>query len=177
MADLQNFRSEFVENICFRLEENYRMVAIALDQISEVQLWQKPNTSLNSIGNLILHLCGNLRQYGIASLQNVTDTRDRDREFAISEGSKAELLLRLQTTVEEVKTSIQNTSSQRLVKHTYVQGFDLSGIGNCIHLAEHFSYHTGQIAFWVKILNNQDLGYYSQIDLNIKNEQKPKNPC
>jgi len=50
-----------------------------------------------------------------------------------------------------------------------VQGFSFSGVGVIIHAVEHYSYHTGQIAFWVKQLKEKDLGFYNGTDLNIKN--------
>ncbi len=51
-----------------------------------------------------------------------------------------------------------------------MQGFNLSGIGIVIHAVEHYSYHTGQIAFWAKLMTNKDLGFFDGRDLNIKNE-------
>lgn len=147
------------------------MIKISLEKISEGQVWQKPNTSLNSIGNLVLHLCGNMTQYGIASLNGTADKRQRELEFSVEGGlNKEELLNKLETTVDQVKTTFQNVSQERLMEVRQVQGFSFSGIGNCIHVVEHFSYHTGQIAFWVKQLNNAQLGFYDGHDLTIKNQ-------
>lgn len=64
---------------------------------------------------------------------------------------------------------IENLDEPALIKSYSVQGFNLSGIGIIIHVTEHYSYHTGQIAFWIKILKNKGLGFYSNVDLNIKN--------
>ncbi|MEO0570315.1 MAG: DUF1572 family protein [Bacteroidota bacterium] len=171
MAEYETFREEFLENLCFRMDESLRMVKIATEAITEEQLWQKPNPSLNSIANLILHLCGNMKQYGIDSLQGIEDDRDRDWEFSVVGGfSKQELLQKLSDTVAHVKESFYLVSSQRLVEKKWVQGFEFSGIGNAIHVVEHFSYHTGQIAYWVKFLFDKQLGFYKGHDLNIKNE-------
>ena len=51
-----------------------------------------------------------------------------------------------------------------------VQGFTYTGMANIIHTIEHYSYHTGQIAFLTKLLKNKDLGFYGNMDLNIKNQ-------
>ena len=170
MDKSNNFRKEFVGNCCYRMDESLRMVNIALTDVSETQLWKKPNLSLNSIGNLILHLCGNMTQYGIASLAETEDNRNRDLEFSTEGGlTKKELLQKLAETVEAVKASMNKTPMERLLKTTKVQGFEFSGIGNCIHVVEHFSYHTGQIAFWVKLLTDKQLGFYDGINLNSKN--------
>ena len=53
-----------------------------LQQLSEEEIWWRPNPASNSAGNLVLHLCGNVRQWIIAGLGGVEDTRERDREFA-----------------------------------------------------------------------------------------------
>ena len=152
------------------MDESLRMISVSLDKVSEEQLWQKPNASLNSIGNLVLHLCGNMTQYGIASLNEIEDKRQRDLEFSTHGGfTKLELLEQLKSTVHEVKNAFQSVSFERLTQVKQVQGFEFSGIGNIIHVVEHFSYHTGQIAFWVKLLKNEQLGFYDGHDLNTKN--------
>ncbi len=171
MDDLNAFHRQFIDNSCYRMDESLRMIKISLDRVSEEQVWCKPNASLNSIGNLMLHLCGNMTQYGIASLTETEDKRQRDLEFSIEGGlNKEELLEKLRTTVKEVKAAFQDVSLQRLLALRQVQGFEFSGIGNIIHVVEHFSYHTGQIAFWVKQLNNEPLGFYDAHDLNTKSE-------
>ncbi len=173
MNNASTFREELVKNIFYRLDENLRMIRIALAQITEEEIWLKPNTTLNSIGNLILHLCGNLTQYGISSLSGATDDRVRDLEFSTESGFlKQELLDKLETTVNQVKATIIQVSDEHLIQIKEVQGYQFSGIGNAIHLVEHFSYHTGQIAFWVKLLKSNDLGFYSNVDLNKRNKKE-----
>ncbi len=164
--------SEFKENVLYRLDESSRMINKALKDVSESQIWERPNAISNSIGNLILHLCGNITQYVISSLGEAPDLRDRDAEFAALEGvKKHELQEKLSITVKEAKSIIQNSSKEQLIRKRNVQGFNFSGIGIVIHVVEHYSYHTGQIAFWVKQLQERDLGFYDDCDLNIKNEE------
>ncbi len=164
-------QEEFIQNANYRMDESLRMIKICLDKLSEEAIWQKTNESTNTIGNLILHLCGNITQYGIASLQGLEDNRDRDAEFAVFSGySKSELFQKLKDTVEEAKKSFNNSSSENLLKKRSVQGFEFTGIGNIVHVVEHFSYHTGQIALLTKLQKNSDLGFYAGVDLNVKNE-------
>jgi uncharacterized damage-inducible protein DinB len=170
MDSTSRFKEEFITNCCYRLDENTRMLTIALDKISEEQVWQRPNASLSSISNLILHLCGNMTQYGIASLKETEDHRNRDAEFSTDGGlTKVELMNRLVETVTKVKATFKEIVLDRFIVKKKVQGYTFSGIGNCIHVVEHFSYHTGQIAFWVKLLNNKPLGFYDGMDLNKRN--------
>ncbi|WP_299621456.1 DinB family protein [uncultured Tenacibaculum sp.] len=164
--------NEFKEQIIFRLDESSRMNMKSLALISEEDVWKRFNQSSNSIGNLILHLCGNITQYAIASLGNKEDQRNRDIEFSTEEGyTKAELLSKLSATVQEAKRIILETSQEEYLRKREVQGFNFSGIGIVIHVTEHYSYHTGQIAFWIKQLKNKDLGFYDGIDLTVKNKQ------
>ncbi|WP_299709015.1 DinB family protein [uncultured Tenacibaculum sp.] len=164
--------NEFKEQIIFRLDESSRMNMKSLALISEEDVWKRFNQSSNSIGNLILHLCGNITQYAIASLGNKEDQRNRDLEFSTEEGyTKAELLSKLSATVQEAKRIILETSQEEYLRKREVQGFNFSGIGIVIHVTEHYSYHTGQIAFWIKQLKNKDLGFYDGIDLTVKNKQ------
>ncbi|MEO0901911.1 MAG: DinB family protein [Bacteroidota bacterium] len=171
MESSREFEKEFVAQACYRMDESMRMVKKCMDQLSEEMIWKKPNSVSNSIGNLILHLCGNITQYGIASLQGLDDDRNRDEEFEITTGySKTELIDKLSNTVSAAKSSFLNSNTEELLKKRKVQGFEFSGVGNIVHVVEHFSYHTGQIALWTKLLNNKDLGFYDGFNLNIKNE-------
>ena len=172
MEPNKDFKIEFISQASYRTDESLRMVKKCLDQLSEEVIWKKPNSVTNSIGNLILHLCGNITQYGIASMQSLDDNRNRDKEFETVSGySKTELFEKLEFTVENAKKSFSNSTTEELLKLRKVQGFEFSGIGNIVHVVEHFSYHTGQIALWTKLLNNKDLGFYDGFDLNIKNEK------
>lgn len=165
------WQAEFVQNALYRMDESTRMIQIAMEKVAEKDIWRRPNGASNSIGNLILHLCGNITQYGISSLGNRADTRERDLEFSTEEGlNKQQLLAQLNTTVHQAKEVIQNTSQSEWLRQRDVQGFRFSGIGVVMHVVEHYSYHTGQIAFWVKQLQNEDLGFYNGMDLNTLND-------
>mgnify|MGYP003633513744 CR=1 FL=1 len=174
-----NWTTDFKENAMYRIDENTRMIEIAFAKLQaqchpepvEGQIWKRPNEASNSMGNLILHLCGNMTQYVIASVGEQVDTRLRDIEFDTTEGfSKVELLGKLHETVDLVKATIENATEEQLLKKRKVQGFSFSGMGCVLHAVEHYSYHTGQIAFWVKQLMNSPLGFYDGMDLNTPND-------
>ena len=145
--------AELVENAIYRMDESTRMVKKSLTHISEEELWSRPNESSNSIANLILHLCGNITQYAISSLGSKEDIRERGTEFSVhSNLTKAELLKKLTDTVEKAKSMIRDVSRNEWLRKRNVQGYTFSGIAIVIHVVEHYSYHTGQIAFCVKQL-------------------------
>ncbi len=165
---------ELVKNTLYRLDENTRMINISLNNLSEEEIWQKPNASLNSIANILLHLCGNISQYIISSLGESEDIRNRDLEFSTHGGkTKAELIKTLENVVDIAKRIIFDATPDQLLKNRSVQGFSFSGVGIILHAVEHYSYHTGQIAFWVKQMKNTDLGFYDGVDLNVKNSTRP----
>lgn len=162
---------EFSRQIIHHMELNTPRIEKCLAELTEEELWQRPNPGSNSVGNLLLHLCGNITQYVLCSLGGLPDNRVRDAEFAAAGGfTKAQLLERLRSTVDQAVAILGAATNEAMLSERRVQGFQMSGIGIAVHVCEHYSYHTGQIAFWVKLLKNRDLGFYSGIDLNAKNE-------
>ncbi len=164
--------NEVIDQAILRINENTPRIEKCLNHLTEEEIWQKPNSSSNSVGNLMLHLCGNIRQYIISSLGGEEDKRTRKREFTETKSlNKSELLKKLTDTVHIACRTIRNLSEEDLLEMRSVQGFNYSGIGNIIHVVEHYSYHTGQIAFWTKLLKDRDLGFYDGINLNLKNKK------
>ena len=161
---------EFKQNAIFRLEEGQRMIHLALDKIGEESVWQLPVENGLSLGNQLLHICGNMTQYAIASLSEIPDVRQRDQEFLPHQGhTKAQLLQQMDQTLAKAAKSIADAPLENYLKVRKVQDFQLSGLGVVLHAVEHFSYHVGQIAFWVKQLTQADLGFYDQYDLTKRN--------
>ena len=162
---------EFIAQSVIRLEENTPRVKKCFAQLTDDQVWQRPNASSNSIGNLVLHLCGNMTQYILSGMGNHPDHRVRDDEFSATGGfTKEELLNKLERTVSEASSIITRQTEKDLLRERKVQGLQITGVDIIIHVVEHYSYHTGQIAFWTKLLVNKDLGFYAGMDLNKKNE-------
>jgi uncharacterized damage-inducible protein DinB len=162
---------EFAIQIAHHMELNTPRIEKTLAELTEAELWQRPNAHSNSVGNLLLHLCGNITQYVHASLGGQPDHRVRDAEFVAEGGlDKAALLAKLCSTVSQATQIIRTASREEMMRERTVQGFKMSGIGISVHVCEHYSYHTGQIAFWVKLLKNKDLGFYAGMDLNAPNE-------
>ncbi|TDB66867.1 DinB family protein [Arundinibacter roseus] len=162
--------TEFSKESIHRMQLNTPRIEACLGRLTEEEVWQRPNNASNSMGNLLLHLCGNIRQYIISGLGRQPDSRTRDAEFSATGGLlKQELLQRLKDTVQEAEEVIRSANETALLTTIQVQGYELTGIGIIIHVVEHYSYHTGQIAFWTKQLRNEDLGFYAGVNLNIKN--------
>lgn len=164
------FVNDFIHQSLHYLHLNTPRIKKCLDELNEEEVWQRPNEASNSVGNLILHLCGNIRQYIISGIGEQPDTRTRSVEFVVTEGfSKAELLHQLYETLAVADTVIRAADEENLLRERTVQGFSMTGLAIVIHVVEHYSYHTGQIAFWTKQLRNQDLGFYAGLNLDITN--------
>lgn len=162
---------EFINGAIRYIDENTKKLKACLDELEEADTWRRPNEHSNSVGNLLLHLSGNIRQWVISSLGNIEDRRQREKEFAAIGGyTRSELKEKLFSTVEEAKAIIKNMTITEILKKRKVQAYSYSGISIILHVTEHYSYHTGQIIFWVKLLKDKDLGFYAGVDLNARNE-------
>jgi uncharacterized damage-inducible protein DinB len=169
--DRKNFTSELIEAAIFRLNENTSKIEKCFNNLEEEDIWKRPNASSNSIGNLILHICGNITQYIISSLGGKEDKRDRYLEFSIRKGfDKGSLIQKLKNTVNQAIQTLGMIQERELTRVRSVQAFEYSGIAIIIHVVEHYSYHTGQIIFYTKMCKDVDLDFYAGVDLNRKNE-------
>ena len=153
---------EFIARSRYHLSEDLlpkieRCVAL----LSDEQLWWRPNVESNSIGNLLLHLSGNARQWIVCGLGEVSDARDRDSEFAQREMiPRSDLLSGLRQTIIEVDATLAKFDMDRLVEKKTIQGLEVTALGAILHVVEHFSMHTGQIILLTKILTSSDLRFY-----------------
>src|ERR1700730_7861937 len=97
------------------LDSALNRIKHCLGQLNDEQAWRRSQPSLNSIGNLILHLCGNLRQWVVAGVGGASDVRNRPAE--VDERGPiptAELLRRLEMVVEEAKRVLANVDARQL---------------------------------------------------------------
>lgn len=151
--------------------ESYERIFKCLSMIEERDLWRSPVSTIPPIGNLILHLCGNARQWILSGLGDKLDNRDRDQEFVIQTNiKKSELIFLLQNLRVNLRQTILDIDPKVLEKNHSIQGFEVTGFSMLIHVIEHFSYHTGQITTLTKWLTNKETDFYGDIDLNQLNK-------
>ena len=150
------FRKEAVSGF----EKYLPRIVDCLELLSEEEIWWRPNEASNSAGNLVLHLCGNVRQWIISGLGGEPDTRERDKEFAERGPISRRLLIgRLKKTVEEACQTISRFPAEALSREFDIQGYRASGLVAIAHVYEHFAYHTGQIIYLAKLKRGNDLGF------------------
>jgi uncharacterized damage-inducible protein DinB len=146
-------------------EEYLRKIRECVALLSEEQVWWRPNEAFNSVGNLLLHLRGNLSQWVLATLGGQPFERRRAEEFRARGGAgKGELLARLDEAVRATRAVIAALDAAALVRRHQVQGHDTDGLGVVFHVVEHMSYHTGQIVATTKQLTGPGAGleFYPQ---------------
>jgi uncharacterized damage-inducible protein DinB len=149
------------------LYESIPRIRKCLSMLSEEQVWFRPNLQSNSAGNLVLHVCGNARQWICSGLGNQPDYRNRHAEFAEKGPLSNEKLFALLDNCEnDIEIVLDSLVPEQLIKAVKVQGFDETGISVLIHVVEHFSYHTGQIAYLTKGLKNISTGFYDGLNLD-----------
>ena len=136
----------------------------AVEPLSQEQIWWRPNEASNSIGNLILHLNGNVWQWLVASFNRLTDERDRPAEFsATGDLSAADLLARLGQTMDEASKVLERLTNENLLAIWQIQGYTVSGLAAVYQVVEHFGLHYGQIVYITKMQEGRDLGFYREL--------------
>ncbi|MDQ2974908.1 MAG: DUF1572 domain-containing protein [Acidobacteriota bacterium] len=142
-------------------EEYLPKIERCLERLTDQQIWSRSSPESNSIGNLILHLSGNARQWIVCGLGGETDTRARDSEFKErSVIPREELLSRLRKTVADVDRVLAGFDSSLLLNKYRIQGTESTALDAILHVTEHFSMHAGQVILITKVLTRRDLHFY-----------------
>ncbi|TXC82072.1 DinB family protein [Luteibaculum oceani] len=154
---LSLLQNEIQLRIC---EESIPRILHCLDLLSDEEVWFKPNQNCNTVGNLILHLNGNCRQWLLFNLLEIKFQRKRQDEFESRTYSKKDLIEILEGLRSDISANCHRVTEKDLGLEFEIQGINTTGLGIVVHVIEHFSYHTGQIALLTKLIKNQDLGFY-----------------
>ena len=140
----------------------------SLQGLAPEDLWWRPNEASNSMGNLVLHLAGNARQWVVSGIAGRPDIRRRQEEFDRREGlGIPELLAHLESALAEVDSVLAELDPAELEGTRVIQGLEVTVLDALYHVVEHFSMHTGQIIYLSKLRSDLDLGFYRDRDGNI----------
>src|SRR3954447_212764 len=144
-----------------KLNQFTERIDTCLAKLSPEQIWWREAEAQNAIGNLILHLCGNLGQWVLSAVGGASDTRQRDEEFSATGGVETEeLRRRLRERVAETVAVIESLPPSRMIERVDVQKYNVTVLEVVYHVVEHFAQHTGQILYATKLLTREDLGFY-----------------
>lgn len=135
-------------------------VDTCLARLNQEQIWARNGDHENAVGNLVLHLCGNVGQWIISSIGGAPDHRQREAEFsARGDINGKELRDRLAATVSQATAVISALNAKRLSDRVVIQGTDVSVLDAIYHVVEHFSMHAGQIIFITKMRTSAPLDF------------------
>jgi Protein of unknown function (DUF1572) len=163
--------ADFLTTAADKLAENLDRIETCLAELPPRSLWTRDSENENAVGNLLLHLEGNVRQWILSGVGAGPDTRDRASEFSARTGANAAVLFaKLHGTVDEGVDLIRSLPHGRLAEKVSIQGYDTTVLSAIFHVVEHFSGHTYQIILLTKRFTGKDLGFYGYLDKTGRRE-------
>jgi hypothetical protein len=154
-----SIESLFLTASAGKLDQSANRIGVCLGKLSEDQVWARGHENENAVGNLVLHLCGNVRQWIMHGLGGQPDVRTRDAEFSAAGGSApSELAAKVRQTIDEARSVLIALRPDQLTATYTIQNRTVSGVEAVLNVVEHFAQHTGQIIFATKNLTGLDLG-------------------
>jgi len=143
-----------------------------LEHLTDEDVWWRPNDASNSIGNLLLHLRGNVTQWIIGGVRGQARERRRQQEFDERTRIPAgELLAQLRSAVEEAAEVIRGLDADALISRRQIQDYDVTVLDAIYHVVEHFGMHTGQIILLTKARTGEDLKLWRPVRETIAGRQ------
>lgn len=169
-----SIESSFLSYSVDKLRQLTDRIEFCLTKLNEDQIWARGNQNQNAVGNLVLHLSGNVGQWIVAELGGSPFPRDRDAEFTAAGGvTAAQLSTRLRATVEQASQIIAQLSPAHLTREYTIQNYQVTGVEAVYHVVERFSGHAGQIIFATKMLIEEDLSFYRHLNDQTHSERVP----
>jgi len=163
----------FVDYSCEKLQQNCERICVCLEKLNGDQIWFRGSENQNAVGNLVLHLCGNLRQWIGFGIGGQPDLRKRELEFSARGGAESRQLAdKLREIVTDAVTIIRRLTPERLAQTTTVQGYEITVLQAVYHVVEHFAGHAGQIIFCTKQFTGEGLGFYTHLDSRRPHSEK-----
>jgi uncharacterized damage-inducible protein DinB len=151
----------FIEYSLEKMHQMRRQIHDCVESLTDEQIWQRSGDNANSIGNLLLHLSGNVRQWIGHGVGGLADVRERDKEFAARGGrSTAEVLGLFEKTIQEATSILEGMPLERLTERTKPQSRDVAILEAIYQVVGHLQLHAGQIIFATKQITGKDLGFF-----------------
>lgn len=124
----------------------------ALDALPPDALWWRADAQSNSVGNLLLHLAGNVRQWIVGGVGGRPVERHRDAEFTAAGGSSIDdLWANLDAAIGEADAVIAGLDPAHLLERRTIQAREVTVLDAVYHVVEHFGMHLGQIILIAKM--------------------------
>lgn len=148
----------FLEASCRRLDASVDNARTCVGKLTDAQVWERHGAHENAVGNLLLHLSGNARQWVISGIGGVADIRTRDKEFSADGGLTRDEVLKVFTeTMGEVRGVIAGVPAERLTEIIHPQGRTVTVLEAILVVVTHVHQHVGQIILLTKQMTGKDL--------------------
>lgn len=162
---VSSIASEFLGYSADKLELYLSRIETCLGQLTPEQIWARHSENENAVGNLVLHLEGNLRQWILGGVGGQPDVRDRHSEFEARAGAgPADLKRQIRATIEEATAIVRNVPHERLTERIQPQGHDVSVLEAIYQTVQHLSGHAFQIMLLTKLHTGRDLGFFAHLN-------------
>ena len=159
-----DFAREFLRVARKELRQKLEHIEHCLSKLTPEQVWSRQHENENAVGNLVLHLAGNVRQWITSGVGGAKDQRDRDAEFSHRDPvSAAQLISRFRNAVEEADQVLAELCYRDLLAPRTIQGYEVTVLHAIYHVVVHFGEHTGQIIWATKRMTGEDLGFYAYL--------------
>jgi uncharacterized damage-inducible protein DinB len=172
LGEAMTLEQIFLTEAADKLAENLDRIEACVPKLSDDVLWARESENENAVGNLLLHLEGNLRQWILSGIGGAPNTRHRPSEFSARSGATGSTLVAtLRAVVHEAVRVIRTLPPARLTDAVTIQGDDTTVLAAIFHVVEHFSGHTYQIILLTKRATHEDLGFYAYLTETGKKEK------
>jgi len=167
---MESVERQFLSISARHLRDDYLpKIREAVELLSDEEIWAREGDTTNSIGNLLMHLTGNVRQHILSGIGERPDERNRPKEFSTKGGvPKAALMRDVEHAVLEAFHTIATLDPKRLSDEYVVQGNKVTVLQDIYHVVEHFAYHTGQIVHMVKAMKRHAFPWHAHLEASEK---------
>ena len=159
---------DFVSVSRQRLRDSQARIEACLGKLSEDQIWSRQVEVENAVGNLVLHLCGNVTQWLLGGIGGQSVFRDREAEFSRREPlPRQQLVETLQDVMARSDAVLVQVTPDELLRRRTIQGYEVTGLQAIYVAVDHFAMHTGQIISATKRMTGEDLGFYPSLQSGV----------
>ncbi len=173
----ESIGAEFLRVSRHEIAQRLKRIEDCVSRLTAEQIWSRGSEVENSVGNLMLHLAGNLQQWIVAGVGGSPDTRDRDAEFARRDPVDVEELLRvLRGAVGEADSTLAGLTDDELLTKRRIQAYEVTVLHAVSHVVDHFAEHSGQIIWATKNMTGQDLAFHGYLKKGSPEPESGRTP-
>jgi len=159
-CEYDDVENSFIYQVRKTLAGSLERIENCVDQLDDEAVWWRPSPGLNAIGNLILHLCGNIGQWIISGVGGEAYFRNRPAEFQCRlEIPANQLIQKLREMVNEADQILSSLDSSDLMEPRRIQGYDTCVLAAILHVVTHFEAHVQETVLITRMRKGEAYEY------------------